>query len=282
MSTPILNLDLDREKGRTRAAVLTFGVPALLVLALLAFIVVFRDGLEGAVGRLATLLPVSYAFAAGMVASVNPCGVLMLPTYALYHLGTTGAEEQRHPIRRGLAAIRVALVVTAGFTVIFALVGVAVAAGGQWLVTVFPYAGLLIGAAMLGLGIWLLAGHRTVGIAAAGRVRIAPQRSLANMFLFGVVYAIGSLSCTLPVFLVVVGSALGGGNAAASFSQFLGYALGMGTVILIVTVGTALFRRSVSRWLNRLTPYVHRFGSLFLIGAGGYLLVYWIFVVGLL
>jgi cytochrome c-type biogenesis protein len=281
MGAPMLNLDINQDKGRARAAVLTVGVPALLVLALLALIIIFRGGLEGAVGQLATLLPVSYAFAAGMVASVNPCGVLMLPTYALYHLGTPGVEERRHPIRRLLAAIRVALVVTAGFTVIFALVGGVVAAGGQWLVTAFPYAGLLIGAAMLGLGIWLLAGHRTLGIAAAGRVRITPQHSLANMFLFGVVYAIGSLSCTLPIFLVVVGSALGGGNAAASFGQFLGYALGMGTVILVVTVGTALFRRSVSRWLDRLTPYVHRFGSLFLIGAGGYLLVYWIVVLGL-
>jgi cytochrome c-type biogenesis protein len=281
METPVLNLDLGETKGRRRAAVLTFAVPGLLVLGLLTAIVFLRDGLEGAVGQLAALLPVSYAFAAGMVASVNPCGVLMLPSYALYHLGTVGVEEQRHPFRRLLAAIRVALVVTAGFTAIFALVGGVISAGGQWLVTAFPYAGLLIGAAMLGLGVWLLVGHRTLGIAAAGRIRITPQRSLGNMFLFGVVYAIGSLSCTLPIFLVVVGSALGGRDAAASFSQFLGYALGMGTVILGVTVATALFRRSVSRWLDRLTPYVHRFGSLFLIGAGAYLLVYWIFVVGL-
>jgi len=101
------------------------------------------------------------------------------------------------------------------------------------------------------------------------------------MFLFGIVYAIGSLSCTLPVFLVVVGSALAGGSASASFGQFHGYALGMSSVILAVTVGTALFRRAISRWLDRLTPYVHEFSALFLIGAGGYLIFYWIFIAGI-
>ncbi len=281
MEEPMLNLDLDKDKGRGRTAVLTLLVPALLVLALLVLVVGLRDGLEGAVARLSDLLPVSYAFAAGMVASVNPCGVLMLPSYALYQLGSVGDKERRHVIRRVLQAIKVTLVVTGGFTAIFALVGGIVAAGGQWLVTAFPYAGLLIGVGMIGLGIWLFAGHRTLGIAAAGRVRINPQRNLANMFLFGIVYAIGSLSCTLPIFLVVVGSSLAGGDLTASFSQFLGYALGMGAVILAVTIGTALFRRTVSRWLDKLTPYVHRFGSLFLIGAGGYLVFYWIFIAGL-
>ncbi|MGC9469386.1 MAG: cytochrome c biogenesis CcdA family protein [Anaerolineae bacterium] len=277
----MLNLELNQEKGRGPTAALTLVLPALLVFALLALIVVFRDGAEGAMGRLAQLLPVSYAFAAGMVASVNPCGVLMLPSYALYQVGVGAEDERRDVIRRLLRAVRVALMVTAGFTAIFALVGGVIAAGGQWLVTAFPYAGLVIGIAMIGLGVWLLTGHRTFGIAAASRVRITPERSLVNMFLFGVVYAVGSLSCTLPIFLVVVGSALGGGSAIASFSQFLGYALGMGSIILAVTVGTTLFRRAVSRWLDRLTPYVHRFGALFLVGAGGYLVFYWIFLAGL-
>jgi cytochrome c-type biogenesis protein len=280
VNKPNLNLNLNRDQDRGQTALLTFGLPALLVLLLLVVVILLRSGAEGFMSRLAGLLPVSYAFAAGMVASVNPCGILMLPTYAVYHLGTGSEQEQRHMFRRFLRAVRVALVVTAGFTTIFALVGYIVAAGGQWLATVFPYAGLLIGVGMAALGIWLVVGHRTLGIAAAGRIHIAPQRTLVNMFLFGIVYAIGSLSCTLPIFLVVVGSALAGGDAATAFSQFIGYALGMGTIILAVTVGTALFRRAVSRWLERLTPYVHRFGALFLIGAGTYLVFYWIFAVG--
>lgn len=281
MDEPFLNLDLGENRKRGRTALLTFGVPALLVLGLLLILILLRDGAEGMMGRLAEVLPVSYAFAAGMVASVNPCGVLMLPTYVMYHLGVDDTKSRQHLVRRALHAVRMALVVTAGFTTIFALTGAMITAGGQWLAAVFPYTGLLIGVGMVGLGVWMITGHRTMGIAAAGRVRITPQRTLANMFLFGIVYAVGSLGCTLPVFLVVVGSALAGGDPATAFNQFLGYAFGMGSVIFAVTVGTALFRRAVSRWLDHLTHYVHRFGAFFLIGAGLYLIVYWSFATDL-
>jgi cytochrome c biogenesis protein CcdA len=280
MDAPMINLDLDKDKGRDRTAILAVVVPALLVLGLLALLVALRDGAEGFMSRLAELLPVSYAFAAGMVASVNPCGVLMLPTYVLYQLGASDGKQ--HVARRVLRGLLVAFVVTLGFTAIFALVGGVIVAGGRWLVTIFPFAGLLIGIAMAALGLWLLIGHKTLGIAAAGRVRLDPKRNLGNMFMFGVIYAIGSLSCTLPIFLVVVGSALGGSrDLAASFGPFLAYAGGMGAVILVVTVGAAAFRRAVSRWLDRFTPYVHRFSAFFLIGAGLYLVYYWIFVADL-
>jgi len=280
MEPPMINLDLTKEKHRGRTAVLSLLVPAGLVLGLLVFLVGVRDGAEGALARLVTLLPVSYAFAAGMVASVNPCGVLMLPSYVIYQLGEAEGGR-RHAVQRLLQAVGLALVVTTGFTLVFVLVGAIISAGGQWLVSGFPVAGLLIGVAMAGLGIWLLIGRGSVGIAAAGRVRITPARTLGNMLLFGAVYAIGSLSCTLPVFLVVVGSALASGDAGGSLGQFLGYALGMGTVILTATVGTALFRGAISRWMDQVTPYVHRFGAMFLIGAGGYLVVYWLFIVGI-
>jgi cytochrome c biogenesis protein CcdA len=47
-----------------------------------------RDSIEAAVASVAGLLPVGFAFAAGMVASANPCGFFMLPAYISYHLGT--------------------------------------------------------------------------------------------------------------------------------------------------------------------------------------------------
>jgi len=280
MNPPMFNLEIKRNRKRGIAAWLPILLVTLMVLALLTLLIGLRDGVEGAMVSLTHLLPVSYAFAAGMVASVNPCGILMLPSYSLYQLGSEETAAPRHPVRMVLRALRLTMAITAGFTAIFGLVGAVIAAGGRWLLTLFPFAGLLIGAAMLGLGLWLLKSHRNLGIAAAGRLRVTPQRNLGNMFLFGVVYAIGSLSCTLPIFLVVVGSALSSGSFAASIGQFLGYALGMGSVILAVTVGAGLFQRAISRWLERVTVYVHRFGSLFLIGAGGYLLFYWIFIVG--
>ncbi len=268
--------------GRRLVLAATFIIPAVLVVGLLFLLISFQGGIETTVANLALLLPVGYAFAAGMVASVNPCGVLLLPSYALYQLGTEEADFDQSPAaKRALKALLIGGMATAGFIAIFAIVGSFLAAGGRWLINVFPYAGLVIGGVMIVLGLWLLVMHRTIGIMAASRVAISPQRNLGNVFLFGIVYAIGSLSCTLPIFLVVVGGSLANQGLLAALGQFIGYALGMGTVLIAVTVGTALFRETVSRLLRRIVPHVHRMSALFLMGAGAYLIYYWVFQAGL-
>ncbi len=268
--------------GRGLVLAATFIIPAVLVAGFVFLLVSFQGGIETIVANLALLLPVGYAFAAGMVASVNPCGVLLLPSYALYQLGTEEADFDQVPAaKRALKALLIGGTATAGFIAIFAIVGSVLAAGGRWLINVFPYAGLAIGGVLIVLGLWLLVTHRTIGIMAASRVAISPQRNLRNVFLFGIVYAIGSLSCTLPIFLVVVGGSLANQGLLAALGQFIGYALGMGTVLIAVTVGTALFRETVSRLLRRIVPHVHRVSALFLVGAGAYLIYHWVFQAGL-
>jgi len=225
---------------------------------------------------------VGYAFAAGLVASVNPCGFMMLPSYITFHLGAQEPGYYERPaLKRARQALGLGLAATAGFLVILAVAGGVIAAGGQWLIRVFPYAGVGIGVAMSILGVYLLVTHRSLGIVAASRVAIRPQRNLRNAFLFGIAYATGSLSCTLPIFLVVVGSSLASRGLANAFVQFIGYGLGMGVILIAVTIGAALFRGTVSRWLRAALPYVHRMSALFLIGAGVYLVYYWLFIAGL-
>ena len=74
-------------------AVAAFFIPVVIVGGLLFLMIVLRDGVEAAVANVAGFLPVGWAFAAGMVASVNPCGFLMLPTYISYK------KKSRNPIR---------------------------------------------------------------------------------------------------------------------------------------------------------------------------------------
>ena len=274
-------LEIDREKKRQSWLALsaTFLIPAVLVMALLFLLVSFRGGIEAGIANLANLLPVGYAFAAGMVASVNPCGILMLPSYVLYQLRSEGENDPA--ARRALRALVIAVVVTVGFIVVFGVVGGIITLGGRWLVSAFPYVGLLIGIVMMGLGVWILVTNRTLSILGGGPVNVNRERTLRNGLGFGMAYALGSLSCTLPIFLVVVGTSLTGRGLLFSFGQFIGYALGMGTIILVVTVGSALFRRAMTRWLRLMAPYIHRLGAMFLIGAGLYLVYYWVFQAGL-
>jgi cytochrome c biogenesis protein CcdA len=260
----------------------SFLLPIAFVGGLLLLMISLRDGVEAAVASVAGWLPVGYAFAAGMVASVNPCGFLMLPTYVSYHLGTREQGYYAQPAaNRALKALALGTIATAGFLVILAVVGIVIAAGGQWLIGVFPYAGIAIGAAMAALGVWLLVTRRSLGILAASRATVSPKRNLRNVFLFGIAYATGSLSCTLPIFLVVVGSSLASQGLMSSFVQFISYGLGMGTILIVVTIGVALFQGTVTRWLRTVMPYVHRMSAMFLAGAGIYLVYYWLFVAGI-
>jgi hypothetical protein len=55
----------------------------------------------------------------------------------------------------------------------------------------------------------------------------------------------------------------------------------MGTILVAVTIGSALFQGSVARWLRGAIPYVHRASAMFLVGAGAYLVYYWVFFAGL-
>ncbi|GBD10917.1 hypothetical protein HRbin23_00567 [bacterium HR23] len=251
-------------------------VSAVAVMGLLLLLLRLRNGVTASVASLAEVLPVGYAFAAGMVSSVNPCGFFMLPSYLAFYLGSgeEGFSATPVAVRMGRALL-VGGAVTLGFVASFGVVGAVVAVGGRWLIGVFPVAGVAIGVAMVGLGAWLLVSHRSLGIMAASRVVVTPRRTLLSVFLFGVAYAVCSLSCTLPIFLVVVGSALASRGLGASLGQFFSYALGMGAVLILLTVSMALLRDAVSRWLRGVIPHVHRASALFLIGAGGYLIYYW-------
>jgi cytochrome c biogenesis protein CcdA len=254
-------------------------LPVLVVLGMLLVLIAVRNRAESTVADLAALVPWGWAFAAGMVASVNPCGFFMLPAYLSYQLGTRGSDVE--PVSRGgrtARALTLGLVATSGFLLVLAAVGGMMAAGGQWLIRTFPYAGVAIGAALGLLGAWMLRTGRTIGLLTASRVHVAPQRSLRNVFLFGLAYATGSLSCTLPVFLLVVGTSLASRGLLASFGQFISFGLGMGSILMAVTIGAAAFQDAVGRALRAILPFVHRISALFLIGAGLYLVYYWVWV----
>src|SRR5210317_507873 len=102
-----LYIQNDRETQQSRWTLFaTFVLPAVLVLGLLFVLVTLQGGLETGLANLTRLLPVGFAFAAGMVASVNPCGVLILPSYALYQVGS--GSENTPTARRLLRAVLVA------------------------------------------------------------------------------------------------------------------------------------------------------------------------------
>lgn len=235
--------------------------------------------IEAFVVSLAGMLPFGYAFGAGMVTTVSPCGIAMLPAYVSLYLG---AQEEgfwaKSSLRRGARALALSGVVTLGFVALFGIMGTLLSLGGQFLLTFIPWIAVVIGVVLILLGIYLLiGGHVYVSLPArlAGRLSKPGGSNIKGFLVFGIVYGIAALSCTLPVFLLVVGSALALKGFASGLLQFVSYGLGMGFVIALVTLGAALFKEALARWLRRLVPVVARVSGLLLILAGGYILYFW-------
>lgn len=233
------------------------------------------------IGQIADFLPVGYAFGAGMVSAVNPCGFFMLPVYITLYLGAEEGDYQRQSmISRVLKATWIAVVVTSGFAVLFGLVGAVVSVTGYYLMAAIPWFALAIGAVLLCLGVWILMGH-SVTLPAIGKMVdwIGDFREMSSLgyFLFGLAFGATSLGCTLPIFLAVVGSSVTTGNFFAGFLQFISYILGMGLVMHFLTLGIAMVKkRLVVGTMRRVVPYIHKISAFFLLTAGGYILYYWL------
>jgi cytochrome c biogenesis protein CcdA len=224
-------------------------------------------------------IPIAYAFSAGMIATINPCGFAMLPAYIAYNLGL--GEESGNAARRAMQGVFLGLVATSGFVFLFGIVGLIIAAGGRLLIHFFPYAGLGIGIGLVLLGLYLTLSKKHLGLLFASRFQ-GPKtlNSSRRIFAFGVAYGAASLSCTLPIFLVVVGSALAAGGFVSGFVQFISFGLGMGLVLVLVTVGVVFFKTAITAGARAVMPYVEKIGNLALVAAGSYLIYYWTFGVG--
>lgn len=222
-------------------------------------------------------LPLAYAFTAGAFATVNPCGFAMLPAYVAYHLGAEDPRFGDAPLwARGLRGLALGLVATLGFMVLFGGVGLVFSLGGRAIVGAVPWAALLIGVGLVLLGVATLAGRALpLRVPALGRLGLNRRLGWRGVFLFGLGYGIASLSCTLPIFLVVVGTSLAAAGLAGSLGGFLAYAAGMGAVLTAVTVGAAVFKGAVARLLRRVVPHVERASAVLLVGAGLYIVTYW-------
>ena len=126
---------------------------------------------------------------------------------------------------------------------------------------------------------WLLRGDTLYsGIAerAAARVGKPDEVNVRGYFLFGVSYGTASLSRTLPIFLVVVGSTLAVGGILAAIGQFIVYAMGMGVVIIALTVGMGLFKGALVGTLRKSLAYVQPASAVFMLVAGAFIIYYWL------
>lgn len=228
----------------------------------------------------------SYAFGLGVAAFFSPCAFPLLPGYVSYYLGQSATEgsdplnadpggiswiapglEPSRLFRAGLVGV----LVSVGFFAVFGtFAALFVLAQDQLyrygILDKVAVLELVVGMVLIGLGSAMVAGWKASNLSVQLPER---RRSAAGYVAFGVLYSLAAAGCTAGLFVGVTVGALSRGPIAVVLT--LGsYAAGMSTLMIGVTVATALGRDVVVRKLVKRTGTIYRIGGALLVGAGLY------------
>ena len=217
------------------------------------------------------------AFALGMVALINPCGFALLPAYLGFFLGTDDGDDGRpSSVIRALNRSQVVgLSMSAGFLAVFGILGLFLAStisglqSSGWL----PRATVVIGVALVGLGIAMLAGFQPM-------VRIPKlnkgggSQSVSSMFLFGVSYAVASLTCTIGIFLGAIGTGASGASFGERFGAFISYGIGMGLLATVLTLAVGFGKKGIVNRFRSILPRINLISAIILVVVGVYVALY--------
>ena len=216
----------------------------------------------------------AYSFILGVMAAVNPCGFVLLPTYLVYYLGTELNREDENKtttLRRGLS---VGMAVSSGFVGLFLIVGIISRAFTTVISENAKYAALVIGIALVAMGIAMLFGWKLP--IAQPDVSMQRKRTTWNMFLFGIVYAIASIGCTIGLLIsVILGSINRHGFVSGVISIVL-YGLGMGLLVTSLTVALAFARVGLVSTIKKSFKWFDKVSAVFVVLTGLYLSWYWL------
>lgn len=219
---------------------------------------------------------VGLAFGAGLVAALNPCGFAMLPAYLALVVRGEGTSVST-ALGRAVAATAA---MAAGFATVFGAFGLLTVSAASTVQRYLPFATIVIGIALLALGIWLLLG-RELTARVIRQAQWAPTARLGSMFGYGISYAIASLSCTIAPFLAVTGAGLRSDSVVRALSVYLAYAAGFTLVVGVLAVAAALSSAAIADRMRRIIPYVNRISGLLLLVVGLYVAYYGLYEVRL-
>ena len=213
----------------------------------------------------------AYSLLLGMLAAVNPCGFVLLPAYLVSYLSVDDSSGPAVRVRRSLV---VGSSVSAGFLAVFIVVGAVSRLFTGWLATNAKYASLVIGLGLMVVGVRMLSGWRPKlwVPSLSGSARSASTR---NMVLFGVVYAVASIGCTIGLLTTaILGSFSRDGALSGVISVGL-YGLGMGLFVVALTTSLAFAKNALVQGGRGVMKVMDRVSSVLVLLTGVYLTWYW-------
>ncbi len=215
-----------------------------------------------------------FSFIAGLAAFFAPCSFAMLPGYITYYISKNSGNGQSSTLLRNiLNGIIFGLIASAGFFTVFLTAGFSVIFVGQFIKSFIPWIAVITGFALIIIGISMLTGKEFTYFQAPN-IHIANKGSKLRIYLFGIVYAIGSLGCVFPIFLSIVVQSLSYNSIISSISILFVYVLAMSMVMVTVTALAFASKYAILQKIDKYLHYVKKGTAILLIIAGAYMIYY--------
>lgn len=210
----------------------------------------------------------AFAFGVGFVAFANPCGLAVLMAYVTNFF----SQKTKHATAIGKLAYGASagMLATFGFITLFAIAGILIGFVSRSIADWIPYVNVALGVGLIGYAYHL---HRGGSLNVHFRVKPTRLDRPLSFYNFGIVYALASFGCTLPLFMTVVVATLGTGDLAAGLQTFAAYSLGMGLAMTMVTVALATSQSWISSIIDNLQPKMHRLNIEVMALVGAYLII---------
>jgi len=200
------------------------------------------------------LLPL--AFIGGVLASVSPCILALLPVNLSY-IGTLKIKS------RWDAFIKAGLFVLGAVTIL-SLFGLVSSFAGAVMVEYRGYINIVVGLIMAMMGLWLM------GVIKLPLPTMQVNLPVAGPYGVGLTFALVSSPCASPVLFAVLAAAAATGSQILGTLTMVSYALGYTLLIFLASLFTALAKQS--NQLLKHSESIIRFGSVALMITGVYYL----------
>ncbi|MBE3567653.1 MAG: hypothetical protein IMW90_18205 [Thermogemmatispora sp.] len=125
-------------------------------------------------------------------------------------------------------------------------------------------------------GLGQLAAQLTPRSASDPSDRQRRAEGLRTAWLFGLGYGLASLGCAVPIFLLMVGTALTRGSLAEAALVLVSYAAGMALLLGGVTLAATVLGDLVRALLRPLSRWLPPISALLLMGVGLWIIWYWV------
>ena len=215
-----------------------------------------------------------FSFIAGLVAFFAPCSFAILPSYITYYISKYSTEDKKKRlINNLLQGFVFGLIASIGFFTVFGLTGFGVIAIGQFIKQFIPWIAIVTGVILIFIGIFMFFGKEFLFFQAP-KIEFIKKNEKTGIYLFGIVYAIGSLGCVFPIFLSIVIQGIAANSFIDGAYTILAYILGMSVVMIIITTTTFATKYLILKKLERLLPYIKKLSAVVLVIAGIYMIYY--------